>query len=82
MISSGDKVVGRGLLFALLILLLIVVVPLRAPDGARGILFLALPFVLIAAKDGTNRLLAGGKVGDDVHQAIGSDGSVAAQLSD
>jgi hypothetical protein len=81
-ISSGDKVIGQGLLFVLLILLLLVVVPLRAPTGARGILFLALPFVLIATKDGTNRLLAGDEVGDDVHQAVGSDGSVAAQLSD
>jgi hypothetical protein len=67
-------------LFALLILLLLVVVPLRAPVGARGIL--ALPLVLVTAKDGTNRLLAGGEVGDDVHQSIGSDGGVAAQLSD
>jgi hypothetical protein len=41
-----------------------------------------LPLVLITTKDGTNRLLAGGKVGDDVHQTIGSDGGVAAQLSD
>jgi hypothetical protein len=82
MISSGDKVIGRGLLFALLILLLLVVVPLRAPAGARGILVLTLPFVLVATKDGTNRLLAGGEVGDDVHQAIGSDGGAAAQLSD
>jgi hypothetical protein len=66
-------------LFALLILLLIlVVVPLRAPAGARGILFLALPLVLVTAKDGANRLLAGGEVGDDVHQAIGSDGGAAA----
>jgi hypothetical protein len=79
-ICSGDKVIGRGLLFALLILLLLV--PLRAPAGARGILFLALPFVLVATKDGTNRLLAGGEVGDDVHQAVGSDGGAAAQLSD
>jgi hypothetical protein len=72
-ISSGDKVVGQGLLFALLILLLLV--PLRASAGAHGILFLALPFVLVAAKDGTNRLLAGDEVGDDVHQTFGSDGS-------
>jgi hypothetical protein len=50
-ISSGDKVIGRGLLFALLIFLLLVVVPLRAPARARGILFFALPFVLVAAKD-------------------------------
>jgi hypothetical protein len=41
-----------------------------------------LPLILIATKDGTNRLLAGGEVGDDVHQTVGSDGSVAAQLSD
>jgi hypothetical protein len=80
-ISSGDKVIGRGLLFALLIFLL-VVVPLRASAGARRILFLMLPFVLVAAKDGTNRLLAGGEVDDNVHQTVGSDGSAAAQLSD
>jgi hypothetical protein len=41
-----------------------------------------LPLVLITTKDGTNRLLAGGEVGDYIHQTIGSDGSVAAQLSD
>jgi hypothetical protein len=81
-ISSGDKVVGRDLLFALLILLLVVVIPLRAPAGACGILFLALPFVLVAAKDGTNRLLTGDEVGNNVHQTVGSDGSAAAQLSD
>jgi hypothetical protein len=69
-------------LFALLIFLLIVVVPLRASARARGILFLALPLVLVAAKDGTNRLLVGGEVGDNVHQTVGYDGSVVAQLSD
>jgi hypothetical protein len=37
-----------------------------------------LPLVLIATKDGTNRLLAGGEVGDDIYQTVGSDGSVAA----
>jgi hypothetical protein len=41
-----------------------------------------LPLILIATKDGTNRLLTGGEVGDDLHQTVGSDGSVAAQLSD
>jgi hypothetical protein len=41
-----------------------------------------LPFALITTKDGTNRLLIGGEVGDDVHQTVGSDGGVAAQLSD
>jgi hypothetical protein len=57
-ISSSNKVVGRGLLFALLVLLLVVFVPFRASAGARRILFLALPFVLVATKDGTNCLLA------------------------
>jgi hypothetical protein len=80
-ISSDNKVIGRGLLFALLTLLLLLV-SLRASAGARGILFLALPFVLVAAKDGINRLLAGGEVGDNVHETLGSDGSAAAQLSD
>jgi hypothetical protein len=79
-ISSSNKVIGKGLELALLVLLL-PVVPLRAPAGARGILLLVLPLVLIATKDGTNRL-AGGEVGDDIHQTVGSDGSVAAQLSD
>jgi hypothetical protein len=69
-------------LFALLIFLLLLLVPLRASARARGILFLALPFVLVAAKDGTNRLLTGGEVGDNVHQTVGNDGSAAAQLSD
>jgi hypothetical protein len=41
-----------------------------------------LPLVLIATKDGTNCLLAGGEVGDNIHQTVGSDGSAAAQLSD
>jgi hypothetical protein len=41
-----------------------------------------LPFALITTKDGTDRLLAGGEVGDNVHQTVGSDGGVAAQLSD
>jgi hypothetical protein len=68
-------------LFALLIFLLLLV-PLRAPAGARRILFLALPFVLVTANDGTNRLLAGGEVGDNVHQTIGSYESVVAKLSD
>jgi hypothetical protein len=54
-------------LFALLVLLL---VPFRAPAGAHGVLFLVLPFVLVATKDGTNCLLAGGKVGDNIHQTI------------
>jgi hypothetical protein len=40
-----------------------------------------LPLVLIAAKDGTDRLLAGGEVGDDVHQTIGGERSVTAKLS-
>jgi hypothetical protein len=66
-------------LFALLVFLLLVT--LRAPAGAHGIFFLTLPFVLVTAKDGTNRLLVGGEVSDNVHQTVGSDGSVAAQLS-
>jgi hypothetical protein len=69
-------------LFALLIFLLVVVVPLRAPAGARGIVFLARPFLLVATKDGTNRLLASGEVGDNVHQTVCTDGSAVAHLSD
>jgi hypothetical protein len=80
-ISSSNQVVGRGLELALPVLLL-PVVPLQAPAGAHRIFFLVLPLVLIATKDGTNRLLAGGEVGDNIHQTVGSDGSVAAQLSD
>jgi hypothetical protein len=82
MISSANKVVGQGLLFALLIFVLLLVVPFRAPARARGILFFALPFVLVATKDGTNCLLASGEVGDNIYQTIGRDGSVAAQLLD
>jgi hypothetical protein len=41
-----------------------------------------LPLVLVATKDGTNCLLTGGIVGDDVHQFISSGGGVAAQLLD
>jgi hypothetical protein len=80
-ISSNNKVIGQGLKLALLVLLLLPVVPLRASAGAHGILLLVLPLVLITTKDGTNRL-TGGEVGDDIHQTVGSDGSVAAQLSD
>jgi hypothetical protein len=46
---------------------LLVVVPLRALVGAHGVLILVLPIVLVTTKDGTNRLLVGGEVGDDVH---------------
>jgi hypothetical protein len=79
-VSSGDKIVRRGFTFALLVLLLLV--PLGTPVRALGALILALPLVLVAAKDGTNHLLAGGVVGDDVHQLIGGGGGVAAQLLD
>jgi hypothetical protein len=65
-----------------LVLLLLPVVPLGVPVGALGILILPLPFVLVATKDGTNRLLASGIVGDDVHQLISSGGGVVAQLLD
>jgi hypothetical protein len=79
--NSSDKFTGRGLDLVLLVLLL-PVVPLGAPVGTHGIVGLVLPLVLITAKDGTNRLLAGGKVGDDVHQTVGSERSVTTQLSD
>jgi hypothetical protein len=64
------------------LVLLLPVAPLGAPVGALGFFVLVLPLILVATKDGTNRLLAGGVVGDDVHQFVGSDGGVAAQLSD
>jgi hypothetical protein len=79
-VHNDDKVICRGSVFALLVLLL-PVVPFGAPVGALGFLVLALPFVLVTTKDGTNRLLAGGVVGDDVHQLISGGGGVAAQLS-
>jgi hypothetical protein len=41
-----------------------------------------LPLVLVATKDGTNCLLTGGEVSDNIHHTVGSDGGVAAQLSD
>jgi hypothetical protein len=81
-VSSGDKIVRCSFALALLVLLLLPVVSLGAPVGALGILILALPLVLVTTKDGTNRLLIGGVVGDDVHQLIGSGGGVAAQLPD
>jgi hypothetical protein len=81
-VGSSDEVIGRGFVLALLVLLLIVVVSFGAPVGAFGFLVLVLPFVLVTTKDGTNCLLAGGIVGDDVHQLIGSGGGVAAQLLD
>jgi hypothetical protein len=80
--DSSDKFIGRGLELALLALLLPLVVSLGAPARARGIVDLLFPFVLVTTKDGTNCLLAGGKVGDDVHQSVGSEWGVTAQLSD
>jgi hypothetical protein len=41
-----------------------------------------LSLVLVATKDGTNCLLVGGDVGDNIHHTVGGDGSAAAQLSD
>jgi hypothetical protein len=79
-VSSSNKVVGRGLLFALLVLLL-PVVPLRALARAREILFLVLSLVLVATEDGTNCLLTCGEFGDNIHQTVGNDGSAVAQLS-
>jgi hypothetical protein len=82
-ISSNDKVICRGFVFALLVLLLLLpVVPFGTPVGALGFLVLTLPFILVATKDDTDRLLADGVVGDDVHQLVGSGGGVAAQLPD
>jgi hypothetical protein len=82
-LGSSDELVGRGLELALLaFLLLLPVVSLGAPGGAHGIVDLLLPLVLVTTKDCTNRLLAGDKVGDDVHQPVGSEWSVTAQLSD
>jgi hypothetical protein len=80
--SGSNKLVGQGLELALLVFLLFLVVPLRALAGACGIVDLLLPFVLVTAKDSANCLLAGGKVGDDVHQSVGSEWGVTAQLSD
>jgi hypothetical protein len=80
-VSSDDKIVRRGFVFALLVLLL-PVFPLGAPVGPLWILILALSLVLVTTKDGTNRLLTGGVVGDDVHQLIGGGGGVTAQLPD
>jgi hypothetical protein len=66
-ISSGDELVSRGFALALLVLLLLPVVPLGTLVGALGFFVLALPFILVTTKDGTNCLLAGSVVGDDVH---------------
>jgi hypothetical protein len=66
-VSGSDKVVSRGFVLALLVFLLLVVTPLGASVGALGFLVLALPLILITTKDGTDRLLASGVVGDDVH---------------
>jgi hypothetical protein len=79
-VSDSDKVVSRGFVLALLVLLFLPIAPLGAPVGALGLFVLALPLILVATKDGTNRLLAGGVVGDDVHQFVGSDGGIADQL--
>jgi hypothetical protein len=81
-LDNSDKFIGRGLELALLALLLSSVVSLGASAGVRGIVNLLFPFVLVTAKDGTNCLLAGGKFGDDVHQPVGSEWGVTAQLSD
>jgi hypothetical protein len=66
--SGSDKVVSRGFALDLLVLLLLLsVASFGAPVGALGFLVLALPLILVTTKDGTDRLLAGGVVGDDVH---------------
>jgi hypothetical protein len=46
-LGSSDKLVGWGLELALLVLLLLPVVSLGAPGGARGIVDLLFPFVLV-----------------------------------
>jgi nitrate reductase NapE component len=64
-VSGSDKVISRGFALALLVLLL-PIASLGAPVGALGFLVLTLPLILVTTKDGTNRLLVGGIVGDDV----------------
>jgi hypothetical protein len=81
-VGGGDEVIGRGFALALLVLLLVVVVSFGTPVRALGFLVLVLPLVLVTTKNGTNRLLIGGIVGDDVHQLVGSGGGVTAQLPD
>jgi hypothetical protein len=81
-VSSGNEVIGHGFTLALLVLLLLVVVSFGALVRALGFLVLVLPLVLVTTKNGTNHLLIGGIVGDDVHQLIGSGRGVAAQISD
>jgi hypothetical protein len=80
-VGDNDKVVSHGFALALLVLLL-PIAPLGAPVGALGFFVLVFPLILVTPKDGTNRLLAGGVVGDDVHQFVGSDGGITAQLLD
>jgi hypothetical protein len=81
-VSIGNEVIGHGFTLALLVLLLLVVVSFGALVRALGFLVLVLPLVLVTTKNGTNRLLISGIVGDDVHQLIGSGRGVAAQISD
>jgi hypothetical protein len=66
-LGSSDEFVGQGLELALLAFLLLVVVSLGAPGRVRGIVDLLLPTLRVTTKDCTNRLLAGGEVGDNVH---------------
>jgi hypothetical protein len=80
-VGSSDEVISRGFALALLVLVVVVVFS-GALVRALGFLVLVLPLVLIATKDGTNRLLAGGIVGDDVHQFVGSGRGIATQLPD
>jgi uncharacterized protein YhhL (DUF1145 family) len=77
-VSGGDEIVSRSVALSWLVLLLLLLVPLGAPAGALGILILVIPLVLVTTKDGTNCLLAGGVVGDDAHQLVGSGRGVAA----
>jgi hypothetical protein len=58
-VGSSDEVISRG--FTLV--LLVVVVFFGTPIGALEFLVLVLPLVLVATKDGTNRLLVGDIVG-------------------
>jgi hypothetical protein len=61
-VGSSDEVISRGFTLALLVLL-VVVVFFGTPIGALEFLVLVLPLVLVATKDGTNRLLVGDIVG-------------------
>jgi hypothetical protein len=79
-LSGGDKVRIGGVAFLLRLLLALLLG--AALSGRLGDIFrLAALGLLVLPEDGLNRLLAGGKLGGDVHQLARPGGGLATQLA-